>query len=134
MCASSCLSSSTAKVTSTVYFILLIKSLGSFLNTSLGINIPSLPWFHWQWSLWSHFQTLHWDNHSFLTLVSLAILKVIKEVLILKLKAYWFVNDVVCFQLFIIIGCQSNINSIFCIADKIFGVVFKYFFEYNYSS
>ena len=69
MCASSCLSSSIAKVTSTVYFILLIKSLGSFLNTSLGINIPSLPWFHWPWSLWSRFQTLYWDNHSFHTMV-----------------------------------------------------------------
>ena len=96
LCDSSCLSSSIAKVTSTVYFILLIKSLGSFLNTSLGINIPSLPWFHWPWSLWSRFQTLYWDNHSFLTMVSSTKLKVIKEVLILKLKAYWFVNDLLC--------------------------------------
>jgi hypothetical protein len=61
-------------------------------------------------------------------MVSLAILKVIKEVLILKLKAYCFV----CFQLFIIIGCQSNIIRIFCIAKQIFGFVFKYFFGHNY--
>ena len=81
---------------SSLSFILLIESLDSFLNTSSGIALPSLPWFPWHWSLHCCFQTLYWDYHSFFTMVSSTMFIVIREVLILNLKAYWFINDFLC--------------------------------------
>jgi hypothetical protein len=47
-------------------------------------------------------------------MVSLAILKVIKEVLILKFKAYLFVNDVLlCFQLLTVAKVTSTLSLSF---------------------
>ena len=46
-------------------------------------------------NLLSRFQTLHWDNHSFFMMVSSRILIIIKF-WFFKLKAYWFVNDLLC--------------------------------------
>ena len=45
-----------------------------------------------------------------------------------------YTNNVVCFKLFIVIGCQTDINGIYSIGDKVFGVVFKYIFGHKYST
>ena len=105
------------------------------------------------------FKHFIWHSPSFFTMVSLTM----KSSLLLSntllglpfLLYYGFLDDVhsnkgsfdfkleslliykwflVCFWLFIVIGCQNNINSIFSIADKVLRVVYKYFFGHNYSS